>query len=53
METYDGEESEPDSSSPSMVPNLLLCNGSAGIAVGMATNIPPHNLSGKSSDALL
>ena len=43
METYDGEESEPVVM-PSMVPNLL-CNGSAGIAVGMATNIPPHNLS--------
>lgn len=36
---------------PSMVPNLL-CNGSAGIAVGMATNIPPHNLS-EVCDALL
>ena len=42
METYDGEESEPVVM-PSMVPNLL-CNGSAGIAVGMATNIPPHNM---------
>ena len=41
-ETYDGEEDEPVVM-PSMVPNLL-CNGSAGIAVGMATNIPPHNL---------
>ncbi len=50
METYDGEESEPVVM-PSMVPNLL-CNGSAGIAVGMATNIPPHNL-GEVSDALL
>lgn len=50
METYDGEESEPVVM-PSMVPNLL-CNGSAGIAVGMATNIPPHNLS-EVSDALL
>lgn len=49
-ETYDGEESEPVIM-PSMVPNLL-CNGSAGIAVGMATNIPPHNLS-EVSDALL
>ena len=36
---------------PSMVPNLL-CNGSTGIAVGMATNIPPHNLS-EVCDALL
>ncbi len=50
METYDGEENEPVVM-PSMVPNLL-CNGSAGIAVGMATNIPPHNLS-EVSDALL
>ena len=50
METYDGEESEPIVM-PSMVPNLL-CNGSAGIAVGMATNIPPHNLS-EVCDALL
>ena len=50
METYDGEDSEPVVM-PSMVPNLL-CNGSSGIAVGMATNIPPHNLS-EVSDALL
>ena len=50
METYDGEESEPVVM-PSMVPNLL-CNGSSGIAVGMATNIPPHNLS-EVCDALL
>ena len=50
METYDGEESEPVVM-PSMVPNLL-CNGSDGIAVGMATNIPPHNLS-EVCDALL
>lgn len=42
-ETYDGEESEPVVM-PSAVPNLL-CNGTSGIAVGMATNIPPHNLS--------
>lgn len=49
-ETYDGEEDEPVVM-PSMVPNLL-CNGSAGIAVGMATNIPPHNLS-EVCDALL
>lgn len=49
-ETYDGEEEEPVVM-PSMVPNLL-CNGSAGIAVGMATNIPPHNLS-EVCDALL
>ncbi len=50
MDTYDGEESEPVVM-PAMVPNLL-CNGSMGIAVGMATNIPPHNLS-EISDALL
>ncbi len=39
---YDGEESEP-SVMPSRFPNLLV-NGGTGIAVGMATNIPPHNL---------
>ncbi|HET8681460.1 MAG TPA: DNA topoisomerase (ATP-hydrolyzing), partial [Micromonosporaceae bacterium] len=39
---YDGRAQEP-SVLPSRVPNLLM-NGSAGIAVGMATNIPPHNL---------
>ncbi|HEX6638259.1 MAG TPA: DNA gyrase subunit A, partial [Steroidobacteraceae bacterium] len=39
---YDGSESEP-SVMPARFPNLLV-NGSAGIAVGMATNIPPHNL---------
>ena len=50
MDTYDGEDSEPIVM-PAMVPNLL-CNGSMGIAVGMATNIPPHNLS-EISDALL
>ncbi len=49
-ETYDGEEEEPVVM-PGMVPNLL-CNGSSGIAVGMATNIPPHNLS-EICDALL
>ena len=49
-DTYDGEEQEPVVM-PSMVPNLL-CNGSTGIAVGMATNIPPHNLA-EVSDALL
>src|SRR6476646_3430131 len=41
-ENYDGKTQEPDVL-PSRVPNLLI-NGSAGIAVGMATNIPPHNL---------
>ncbi|ETF01775.1 DNA gyrase subunit A [Advenella kashmirensis W13003] len=40
---YDGSEQEP-LLLPSRVPNLLV-NGSSGIAVGMATNIPPHNLS--------
>ncbi len=39
---YDGSEQEP-LVLPSKIPNLLV-NGSAGIAVGMATNIPPHNL---------
>ena len=39
---YDESESEP-SVLPTRIPNLLI-NGSAGIAVGMATNIPPHNL---------
>nr|WP_314390856.1 DNA gyrase subunit A [uncultured Campylobacter sp.] len=39
---YDDRETEPDVL-PSRVPNLLL-NGSSGIAVGMATNIPPHSL---------
>nr|BAC98438.1 GyrA protein [Burkholderia glumae] len=40
---YDGSESEP-TILPARIPNLLI-NGSSGIAVGMATNIPPHNLS--------
>ena len=40
---YDGKEQEP-TALPTRVPNLLV-NGSSGIAVGMATNIPPHNLS--------
>ena len=39
---YDGSEQEP-LILPSRIPNLLI-NGSSGIAVGMATNIPPHNL---------
>ncbi|HEY6863269.1 MAG TPA: DNA gyrase subunit A [Burkholderiales bacterium] len=39
---YDGKEREPVTL-PTRVPNLLI-NGSSGIAVGMATNIPPHNL---------
>ena len=42
IDNYDGSESEP-SVMPTRVPNLLA-NGSSGIAVGMATNIPPHNL---------
>jgi DNA gyrase subunit A len=42
VDNYDGSESEP-SVFPTRVPSLLV-NGSAGIAVGMATNIPPHNL---------
>ena len=42
VENYDGSESEP-SVMPTRIPNLLV-NGSSGIAVGMATNIPPHNL---------
>ena len=41
--SYDGSRKEP-AVLPSKIPNLLL-NGSVGIAVGMATNIPPHNLS--------
>ncbi|WP_306391205.1 DNA gyrase subunit A [Telluria beijingensis] len=40
---YDGKEKEP-TVLPTRIPNLLI-NGSSGIAVGMATNIPPHNLS--------
>jgi len=40
---YDGKNLEPEVL-PSAIPNLLV-NGSSGIAVGMATNIPPHNLS--------
>lgn len=42
MDNFDGEEQEPVVL-PSRVPNLLI-NGSNGIAVGMATSIPPHNL---------
>jgi DNA gyrase subunit A len=47
---YDGKEMEP-SVLPARFPNLLV-NGSSGIAVGMATNIPPHNL-GEVVDACL
>jgi DNA gyrase subunit A len=43
IENYDGSEHEPVVL-PTRIPNLLI-NGSSGIAVGMATNIPPHNLS--------
>lgn len=43
MDNFDGEEQEPVVL-PARVPNLLI-NGSNGIAVGMATSIPPHNLS--------
>ena len=47
---YDESEREP-SVLPTRIPNLLV-NGSSGIAVGMATNIPPHNL-GEVIDACL
>jgi DNA gyrase subunit A len=47
---YDGYEQEPQVL-PSRIPNLLV-NGAAGIAVGMATNIPPHNL-GETIDAVV
>jgi len=49
-ETYDGEEQEPVVM-PASFPNLLA-NGASGIAVGMATNIPPHNV-GEICNALL
>ena len=49
-DTYDGEESEP-MVLPAAFPNLLA-NGATGIAVGMATSIPPHN-AGELCDALL
>ncbi len=42
VDNYDGKEQEPVVL-PTRVPNLLI-NGASGIAVGMATNIPPHNL---------
>lgn len=50
QDNYDGSESEP-SVLPARFPNLLV-NGAGGIAVGMATNIPPHNL-GEVIDACL
>ena len=43
MNNYDDSEKEP-TVLPSLIPNLLV-NGASGIAVGMATNMPPHNLS--------
>lgn len=49
-DNYDGSEQEP-SVLPAKLPNLLL-NGQIGIAVGMATNIPPHNL-GELVDAIV
>ncbi len=49
-ENYDGQEKEPVVL-PSRFPNLLV-NGTSGIAVGMATNIPPHHL-GETIDAVL
>src|SRR5258706_994297 len=48
---YDGKEQEP-TVLPAKFPNLLV-NGSAGIAVGMATNVPPHNISEIISACLL
>ena len=50
IDNYDGEEQEPVVL-PSRIPNLIV-NGSSGIAVGMATNIPPHNL-GEAIDATI
>ncbi len=50
QENYDGKEEEP-TVLPARIPNLLV-NGAGGIAVGMATNIPPHNL-GEVVDACL
>jgi DNA gyrase subunit A len=50
VDNYDGSEKEPKVL-PTRFPNLLV-NGSTGIAVGMATNIPPHNL-GEVIDALI
>ncbi len=50
QDNYDGQTKEP-SVLPSRFPNLLV-NGSVGIAVGMATNIPPHNLREVSEAAL-
>ena len=49
IDNYDGEEQEPVVL-PAHIPNLMI-NGTTGIAVGMATNIPPHNL-GETIDAI-
>ena len=49
IDNYDGEEQEPVVL-PAHVPNLMI-NGTTGIAVGMATNIPPHNI-GETIDAI-
>ncbi|HZD54251.1 MAG TPA: DNA gyrase subunit A, partial [Woeseiaceae bacterium] len=51
VDNYDGTETEP-SVMPTRIPNLLV-NGSSGIAVGMATNIPPHNLTETINAALV
>ena len=48
MPNYDGSMTEP-TVFPTKIPNLLI-NGISGIAVGMATNIPPHNLSEEKND---
>ena len=50
VDNYDGEEQEP-TILPARIPNLLV-NGATGIAVGMATNIPPHNL-GETIDGVI
>jgi DNA gyrase subunit A len=50
VDNYDGTQQQP-SVLPAKLPNLLV-NGSSGIAVGMATNIPPHNL-GEIADAII
>ncbi len=49
-DNYDGTEQIPDVL-PTRIPNLLV-NGSSGIAVGMATNIPPHNLTEVATGAI-
>ena len=51
VENYDGTETMPEVF-PTRIPNLLV-NGSSGIAVGMATNMPPHNLNETISACLL